>query len=225
MGISITRHALAMRVSREFNKSQDTLNRQEIDVAQTTDSMSGLTPVTGLSSDSSSLDAKTGRPKGSTDTKKREETKRLHDCINSIAHDYSIKRERLKTEHKHITRGYLAKLIATKQEEFCDVSPIAEETICSRMKQGNLNPSHPGTVSLLHTTEISLVLISIQMGKIRHTLTGPQCINLFNTLIKCTPIQKTLREFQRSRAPELKHHDTVGLDWWRAFQKGITTRS
>ena len=70
MGISITRHALAMRVSREFNKSQDTLNRQEIDVAQTTDSMSGLIPVTGLSSDSSSSDNKAGRPKGSTDTKR-----------------------------------------------------------------------------------------------------------------------------------------------------------
>ena len=199
-----------MRVSREFNKSRDTLNGRAIVVTQTTDSVSELTPVTGLSSDSSSSDAKTGRPKGSTDTKKREETKRLHNCINSIAHDYSIERERLKTERKYIARGYLAKLITSKQEELWVVSPIAEEIIHLQMKRGNLNPSHPGTVSPLHATEMSLVLICIQMGKIRHPLTGPQCINLFNALIKCTPIQDTIWEFQRSRAPKSKHHGTVG---------------
>ena len=43
MGTSITSHTLAMRVSREFNKSQDTLNVQDIDVAQSTDSVFGLT--------------------------------------------------------------------------------------------------------------------------------------------------------------------------------------
>ncbi len=64
------------------------------------------------------------------------------------------------------------------------------------MARGNLNPDHPGTNSPLYKAEKAFVVICIQMGKIRQPLTGPEAIRLFNNMIKNTPIQMALNEFQ-----------------------------
>ena len=72
--------------------------------------------------------------------------------------------------------------------------------------------------------EDTLVQICIQMGKIRQPLTGPQAIKTFNPLIKNTPMQDTLREFQQIRSPNSKTLGAVGIHWWQGFKRRNTDK-
>ncbi len=83
--------------------------------------------------------------------------------------------------------------------EFGVLDNTSVDTIRSRVKRGNLNPSHPGVVSPLEEAEKALVVICIQMGKIRQPLSCTEGIQLMKDLIKDTSIQDTLKEFKMVR--------------------------
>ena len=108
--------------------------------------------VSRLSSPSTSLDVvpvtpkpKAGRPKGTTDEKKREDKKNHQACIDSIAYDFSTEQTAKKAVNKRCERGFLEALIETKKAEFGVTAKISVDTIQSRVKRGNLDPAHPGT--------------------------------------------------------------------------------
>ena len=95
---------------------------------------------------------------------------------------------------------------------------ISTETIRSRVKRGNLYPSHPGIQSPLHEAEQALVVICLEMGKIRQPLNCDEGTRLMNEMIKGTPAQDALKEFQTVRKlNKSQEYGTVGWGWWDAF--------
>ena len=219
MGIVLTYPALRMRVLRKFQQTQSQMDGKVINVDQTTDDVSGLTTVAEESLDVAPAVTIQGRPKGTTHEKKREDAKNVANCIHSISIEYAKERARMKELNKNVKRGFLVQLIANKKGEFCVSREISSHTIYTRIKNGNLHPPHRGTISPLHDAEMLLVQICIQMGKIRQPLTGPQAIVLMNSLIKGTPIQESLKEYQSSHSPWTNTLGTVGRNWWYAFLK------
>ena len=164
---------------------------------------------------------KAGRPTGTTDEKRREDVKNFKDCISSIAFDFATEVTNRKAEKKRIAKGFLADLIKKKQIQFSVVTYISDETICSRVKRNNTNPNHPGTRSPIEEAEAALVVIAIQMGKIRQPLTCEEGIGLMNDLIKNTSLQDAVREFQMARrlCVQESTYGTVGKCWWKAFKR------
>ena len=91
------------------------------------------------------------------------------------------------------------KRIIDQKNEFGVTCEISTNTVLSRVKRGTIASSGRGGASspLIHARH-ALVQICIQMGKIHHPLNCTEAIELMNTLIKGTCIQKALANFQRS---------------------------
>mmetsp|Transcript_25992 Transcript_25992/g.46869 ORF Transcript_25992/g.46869 Transcript_25992/m.46869 type:complete len:246 (+) Transcript_25992:72-809(+) len=88
---------------------------------------------------------KADRPLGNTDDEKREDAKKLKDCISAVACDYATEITSRKAEgKKRVMKGFLTDLINKKRDEFGVVVSISEETIRSRAKRRNKDSSHPG---------------------------------------------------------------------------------
>ena len=112
-------------------------------------------------------------------------------------------------------------MIADKKRLFGVKDKIPLATVRSRVRRGNLDPSHPGTKSPFEEAEAALVVICVQMGKIRQPLTCTEGMQLMNDLIKGTPIQDTLKEFQMVRKLGKAEFEpgTAGQGWWCRFKK------
>ena len=165
----------------------------------------------------------TGRPKGSTDNKKREDSTKLFKCINSITVTYSTEKSKLPPK-KRLPNGFLRDLIQSKKKEYGVNVAINKDRIISRHRRGNLCPNHRGTDSPIASADMALVEICIQMGKIRQPLTGPQAVVVFNDLIRGTPIQESLRSFQSARCPDPTVDGVAGINWFRGFKKDTLIR-
>ena len=146
--------------------------------------------------------------------------------MSSIAFDYATELTARKADKKRVAKGFLADLIKKKQVQFSVVSVISIQTIRSRVKRNNLNPNHPGTLSPIAEAEKALVVIAIQMGKIRQPLTCEEGIGLINDLIKNSPQQDAVREFQMvwRLCVQESTYGTVGQCWWRDLKRGTPTR-
>ena len=129
MGIAMSRNALIKRVYNVSKNSPHGVVGVELTVEDDgTDDMAGLTPDTGVSSGSESKKY-TGRPKGSTDDKKREDEKKRVECINAICDSYSNETIKRSTVKSRVPAGFLAGLIMSKQEEYGILEYISKETI------------------------------------------------------------------------------------------------
>ena len=88
MGITITKDALYKRVERQSKKQPNARTRpiKELTTNPNDPEVSSMSsPSTG--SDTNSLST-AGRPKGSTNEKKREEIKNYKECINAVSQAY-----------------------------------------------------------------------------------------------------------------------------------------
>jgi hypothetical protein len=79
VGVDMSISALYMRVTRECSMDRDKARpTTEVEIPQEDSEISSL-----------SLSSKAGRPKGTSDTKKREDDLKYKDCVNSIATNYA----------------------------------------------------------------------------------------------------------------------------------------
>ena len=118
--------------------------------------------------------AKAGRPKGSTNQKKRDDVKKLKECVNAIAHAYNNEFTKQRRLWQKLVKGFLEQVIQEKKEEFGVSDNISIDTVRSRIKQGSLAPIRRGTTSALHNAKLALVEICIHMGKIFQPFTGQE---------------------------------------------------
>ena len=81
---------------------------------------------------------KAGRPVGTTNEKKREDTEKHERCVISIAYAYSTKVTVSKASKTRCPKGFLVDLIQKKKHEFGVQSEISESTIHTRVKRGTL---------------------------------------------------------------------------------------
>ena len=88
-------------------------------------------------SDSSDIAKWTGRPNGSTDNEKREDSMKLLECINSIALNYSTQKSKCLSPKSRLRNGFLCDLINSKKKDYGVSIAISEETIKSQYKEEN----------------------------------------------------------------------------------------
>lgn len=82
-----------------------------------------------------------------------------------------------------------------------------------------LNP-HAGHSSLLYSAEPDFITTLVQMAKIRQSLTPIQSVNLINTIIKGTQVQRNLVEFKKKNSH--RESGEIGIGYWRASKKRNT---
>ena len=87
--------------------------------------------------------------------------------------------------------------------------------------RGNLATKNRGVASPLAGAEETLVVLCIQMGKIRQPLNLTEGIALMNDMIKDTQMQEALKGFQPARhlGSNLFKFGEAGRGWWRGFMK------
>ena len=61
---------------------------------------------------------KAGRPKGSTDQRKREDIQNLNKCMHDITDSYETELTLCKGQNKRVKKGYMEQLSREKKEEF-----------------------------------------------------------------------------------------------------------
>ena len=235
MGIDITRDALYKRVERQSkSKKQLKSTSTPIEVVAFNQPHSEVSSLSSPSTESNTPESipgrnhlledmvtlpKAGRPKGSTDQKKRADIKNFNQCINAITDSYKTELTLRRGENKRVQKGYLEQVIQEKKEEFGVSCAISNETVRSRIKRGILGPTHRGTAAPLQNAELALVEIIIQMGKIRQPLTRDEAIGIMNDMISETEMSETLKEFQKVRTSSSLNFGSVGKNWWQGFKK------
>ena len=225
MGAKITRPALHTRVCREYQKKlRLTMPVEEVEMEDTSNDVSSISsPDVSNAPELEEIEEEPlqpGNTKGNTKVKRQQDAKDYVDCMNEITYDYATKLAENRITKKRCKGGYLESLIQEKKLKYEVPDTISPETIRSRVRTGNLDPSHPGTQSPLHEAEQALVVICIQMGQIRQPLNCAEGIRLMNDMIAGTPTQDALKEFQMVRKlNRSQEFGTVGWQWWDAFMR------
>ena len=132
MGILITQDALYKRVERQIKKQSNEATRlvEELVVYHNDPNVSS---ISSLSTGSNTTDgnngsqdllnamispSKAGRPKGSTNQKKRDDVKKSKECVNAIAHAYNNELTKQRGLQQKLVKGFLEQVTQEKKEEF-----------------------------------------------------------------------------------------------------------
>lgn len=140
-------------------------------------------------------------------------------CKNEIAKRYAeIKRDAW-SRNKRVAKGRLEEIIAEVKAEHGVTEDIRVQAMRRRVQKGRIECKHSGVVSPVEEAEQLLVPIFIQMCKIRQPLSVHDGVKLMNSLIKDTPIQQRLIQFQKSRklGNDGFEYGTLGYGWWYGF--------
>ena len=113
MGIAMSKNALVKRVNWALKLCVE-LEGKEVTVEEESSVVSGITPALGVS-DGGDIAKWTSRPKGSTDNKKRENSTKLFECINSITLTYSTEKSKLLPPKSRLPNGFLRDLIESNR--------------------------------------------------------------------------------------------------------------
>ena len=212
MGSVITRAAFYKRVQRQTQRQKDNDKStpppvEEVAIREGDDS-AGPSALTGDDQDDSDGDIlpepsqkKAGRPKGTTNDKKLEDLRNLEACINEVVRKFKAALDELKADpsRKQLKKGVLSNLIEETKVEYGVESDIKEPTIRKRVFRQSLYPRHCGSVSPVLEEEKVLVVIALQMARIRQPLNCQEGIKLMNDLIKDSPyLRMTWRGTSRS---------------------------
>jgi hypothetical protein len=159
-----------------------------------------------------------GRPKGSTNAKKKQNLSDASKCTDAIIFEYSKKYNASKSVGGKVEYGYLERLIDERKKEFGVNCSIPISTIMNRVYAGALT-THHGAKSPLDKVEEAFVQTCIQMGKIRQPLSCTEAIALMNDMIENTKTKQTLIEFHDSRKLRTYGFEKgqVTTGWWRRF--------
>ena len=171
--------------------------------------------------------ASAGRPKGSTDKKRKITEENVVATMNEIALKYNASRgfynSKYQRNKKIIFRrkpGYLTSLITeikVKNNVPEDVI-ISEGSIRQRIKRGNLYTNGGrGPDSPLLALEPTIVKTIIQISRIRQCITPSTGLKLVNSIIEGTQVQNDLIQFKSKLCGN--SDGKVGRNYWRLFMK------
>jgi hypothetical protein len=169
---------------------------------------------------------KVGRPKGTTDTDKRVQNQREKALIDEISHEYADAKKKAgdkKLEPK--TLGQIIQMCKSKHD--LKYFEVAEETIRSRYKRGNLSNVIRGSEGPLASIEPLIVEFVKASNRAGAPLTKTAIIDFANSLIKDGPMAEQVAEFKRKHicAYATDNHDgicevdRVGNGWYSRFCK------
>ena len=160
---------------------------------------------------------KGGRPKGSTDQRKKE----LADAIVAAKNEITQKYYEAKTNCKKVLDGTLVKIIedVKKKRKLPHDVQINSDTIRRRVSRGNIFITSHGPQSPLEALEEVVVELIIQMARIRQSLTPSKGLDLVNSLICGTEHQHALIEWKKKHTAHANVSGSVGIKYWRNFMK------
>ncbi len=127
----------------------------------------------------------------------------------------------MRSQNRRMYNKFLDNLIENKKAEFKIETKISKQTVRNPLIRKNHNPRHRVTRSPLEDAEEALVIICIQIGTICQPLTVKEGIELMNSLIDGTRLQKLVSEFQIARqvGNDLFKPGEIGNEWWQRFLK------
>ena len=134
-----------------------------------------------------------GRPVGSTDDKKYKDEKKFINAKNEISKKYAALKETTK-QGSRTKKGALKEIIESVSEIRGLDKHISPAAIRRRIDRKSLVSHHVagGQMSPLQRMEPTVVEIILQMARICQCLTPSKGLQLINSLIKGTAIQKEL---------------------------------
>ena len=166
-----------------------------------------------------------GRPKGSTNVKKRHLREVLLAAKNEIATLYLHEKKKSKREGKKLPNGWLNNKIAeiSAMRGIPSNMPISKFTIRNR-KEGQIVLQGGGPESLMAPVEPHLVELICAMAGMRRCLTTSEAIALGNDLIIGTETEKRIIEWKKNRNEFNDNSPVLGRKWWQLFKKGWSHR-
>ena len=139
---------------------------------------------------------KGGRPKGSTNAKKREDALKLKKAVNWVTVEYELAMHRAKEAREESGGRNRVKVADRMREKLVDEAKerfsieveldVPRQTIHSRIKAERLEVWHTGKTSPMIIAEIALNAYIITAWQVQSPLSVGDCIELMNNLITAT---------------------------------------
>jgi len=167
-----------------------------------------------------------GRPKGSTEDKKRADRRKKKEIVNSIVRKYATLQQEAKEANSktlfkrvRVPDGTLARLTAEAKKEFNYEGEISLSltTISSRMKSGNLEVWHPGVHSPILVVEVLLTSMIYTAYSVMCPLSVSKCKELMNSMLEGTEHEAALIKWKKARNMYNPNAPLVGSKWWKGY--------
>ena len=161
-----------------------------------------------------------GRPKGSTNIKKRHLKEVLLAAKNEIALSYLHEKKIYKSEGKKLPNGWLNNKIAeiSATRGVPSNIPISKYTIRNR-REGQIVLQGGGPGSLMAQVEPNLVELICAMAEMRRCLTTSEAVSLGNDLIIGTETEKRIIEWKKKQNEYNNNSPLLGKKWWQLFKR------
>jgi len=169
-----------------------------------------------------------GRPKGSTEAKKRADRRTEKEIVNWVVQKYaSLQQEAKEANAKSIIKrvrvpnGTLAQLTDEAKKTFNYEGNISlpMTTVKSRIKSGNLEVWHPGVVSPILALEVLLTSMIYTAHSLMCPLSVSQCKDLMNSMLEGTEHEAALIEWKTVRNMYNPDAPLVGDAWWQGYSE------
>jgi hypothetical protein len=212
----------------------------------------GLDQVTVISSSLSKETAsnvpekRSGRPKGTTNQKKRHDKVQITHAANFVAVSMKKKREEAKISGKdRVERGAYDEIIKKAKVMFNVPDDVPLKERCRQRvsrRHRNILVVHKGTPSPMLRVEAHLIDIFVQYSRMRQPITPEVGIALANSLVKGTEVEEQIKEWRKKCLPKavkasvedieeeneenLSDGNLVGRSWWKFLKcnPGLTTK-
>jgi hypothetical protein len=167
-----------------------------------------------------------GRPKGSSNAAARSLEAKVEAATSEAALEL-IKLNKDKSSKKILNKGSLKSIIeiAKAKHDVDDDYVILSETVRQRVKQGSAS-GHVGQTSPMAQIEPYLVELILKLAALRTPITASQGLQLANSLIKSTKIEKFVTDWKSRNCHAFKvaskcgkEKNTLSLGYWRSFMK------
>lgn len=170
------------------------------------------------------VEARAGRPKGSTSANSSDLERRIRLAKQEAAERFSLARRRAKRCNKRTTRGTFAFIIVDckAKHNIPEGMHISVETLRSRAKRGNFKGGNVGNTSPMEDVEPYIVELIGQLAKMRVPITRRQGLQLANLLISGTLTEERVRVWKEKHCAAFTTNGgqvTLGSGYWKGFMK------
>ncbi len=162
---------------------------------------------------------KGGRPKGSTDAKKRDKAMRVMDARNWVCNKYAAEQDK---NNGTAPAGLRRELVKNAKERF-NVEDhkfdVPKQIIFNQIKADRLTVYGPGSPSFVLPMEVTLNTIIISAWEHNHPLTCGEVMKAANSLIEGTPFATEIIRQRKAHNIYKKDDPLLGCGWWRGYCK------
>jgi hypothetical protein len=159
-----------------------------------------------------------GRKKGSKKVNKKKIGKNIRDVVSECTFKYQKQVEDAKKAGKVVPHGTLKEIIKEEEEKNgLEVNSISFETVCSRVKRGNLKGYNPQQSSPMHNIKPIIFEFCVWLAIMGKPLTKITVIELANSLVSGTEIESKISDCKTLQ--KLNKTNKLGSAWYKGFLK------